>query len=192
MKNHVVIPGLMIFISQALFGIGNDFIASQRSLIPGARSIFLGGAYTALSDDPSGAYFNPSGLADLKGQSISLSGSAAYANKVVYHKAVKDQDFTEKSEGFFPSFVGGSQKWGSFGIAYALMNLDARDISQNDKFTEISTEESGARTFHRTHQEDNKLVCGGVGIGSLISGGFALGASVFYYQRSIKGTKFKL
>ena len=107
-------------------------------------------------------------------------------------QAVKDQDFTEKSEGFFPSFVGGSQKWGSFGIAYALMNLDARDISQNDKFTEISTEESGARTFHRTHQEDNKLVCGGVGIGSLISGGFALGASVFYYQRSIKASNHQM
>ena len=43
------------------------------NVLVGDRSGALGGAYTALADDPSGCYYNPAGLAFAPYQSFSAS-----------------------------------------------------------------------------------------------------------------------
>ena len=42
-----------------------------QNFLVGERAASIGGAYTALSDDASGAYYNPAGLAQLKATSAS-------------------------------------------------------------------------------------------------------------------------
>ena len=38
----------------------------------GARALGLGGAYTAISDDPSGVFYNPAGLVDVSRARLSI------------------------------------------------------------------------------------------------------------------------
>lgn len=47
----------------------------NRNLVPGARAASFGGAFTALADDPSTAFYNPAGLGDLGHDTFSLSTS---------------------------------------------------------------------------------------------------------------------
>jgi hypothetical protein len=47
----------------------------QQNYLIGERAAGLGGAYTALSDDSSGVYYNPAGLAEAVHSSLSLSAS---------------------------------------------------------------------------------------------------------------------
>src|SRR5690606_10555607 len=49
--------------------------ANYQSFVVGGRALTLGGAFTSLSDDPSGAYYNPAGIADVKETSYSVSTS---------------------------------------------------------------------------------------------------------------------
>ena len=46
-----------------------------QDFLVGGRSLGLGGAYVSLSADPSGVYFNPAGLADVKQSSLQVSTS---------------------------------------------------------------------------------------------------------------------
>ncbi len=51
----------------------------------GARSLGMGGAFTALGNDPSGMYWNPAGLADISNGSIYFEGqSLNYHNETSY------------------------------------------------------------------------------------------------------------
>jgi uncharacterized protein UPF0164 len=46
-----------------------------RPYVVGGRAAGMGGAFTALSDDGSGPYYNPGGLAFVRRSQLSLSGS---------------------------------------------------------------------------------------------------------------------
>ena len=46
-----------------------------QDFLVGGRALGLGGAYVSLSDDPSGVYFNPAGLADVRQSSLQVSTS---------------------------------------------------------------------------------------------------------------------
>jgi hypothetical protein len=51
-----------------------DFLSgSDLGMGVGARAIGMGGAFVAISDDPSATFWNPAGLTDLKGSQFSFS-----------------------------------------------------------------------------------------------------------------------
>jgi hypothetical protein len=57
----------------------------------GARSLALGGAYTALGNDPSGMYWNPAGLAGMSNGALYFeSNSLFYNNETTYVKERKN------------------------------------------------------------------------------------------------------
>ncbi|MBI3180373.1 MAG: hypothetical protein HYZ27_11970 [Deltaproteobacteria bacterium] len=46
-----------------------------QDFVVGGRAVGLGGAFTGIADDPSGLYYNPAGIVDVRGTSLQLSTS---------------------------------------------------------------------------------------------------------------------
>ncbi len=46
-----------------------------QDFVVGGRAVGLGGAFTSIADDPSGLYYNPAGIVDVRGTSLQLSTS---------------------------------------------------------------------------------------------------------------------
>lgn len=65
-----------VCLSAGLLGLAPWALASDthyQDYPLGARSLGLGGAFTALADDPSGLYFNPAGMVDIDQRSIQVT-----------------------------------------------------------------------------------------------------------------------
>ena len=106
------------------------------NLLIGQRALGLGGAFTALSDDTSGLYYNPGGLA--LQSSIELSGSinTFYLKKNTYEKVFGEKQFSESARGSVSSFFGLSKRvsvpvLGTMQVGLAFINPDAAQSDEN-------------------------------------------------------------
>jgi hypothetical protein len=160
---------------------------NQRNILLGGRPALLGGAYTALSDDPYGIYYNPAGIVSgTKKTEISVSGNAFVSGTVVYKGAVAGRDFEESYASNFPTFIGGLYRFGPLGVGYAIMSIESRETNQNDRFENLQTTEStDAKEFFRAYQSNFEQLGYGTAL-SLRINKFSLGISTFYFNRSNK------
>lgn len=105
--------------------------------IPGERAAGMGGAYTAVSDDPSGCFYNPAGIAFASARRISISVNAYNIStktfKDALHKTTGEgEDWELKSSRLIPNFFGVIQKFGPgiAGFSYAVTDSVSRDQEQ--------------------------------------------------------------
>ena len=166
----------------------NQFLANRRSILPGSRASQMGGAYTSLSEDVSGIFYNPAGMVFGKPQDISVSTNGYSERSIRYKGTVGDSDFDEKSTGLFPSLLGGSLEWKSFSFGWALITLDSQSFNQNDRFQNISTVENQASSFNITHQQTSQYQLAGTGGGIKFGKSFSIGGSLFAYRRTLEST----
>lgn len=167
-------------------------VSHQKDILPGGRAALLGGAFTAIADDPSCGHYNPAGCSFAGRNEISVSGNALKESYLTYKEAINGQDFTETSTAIFPSFVGANYNWGPFAIGYSYMMLDAKNINQNDHFDNISTEETTTQTLHRTHQEMNTLMHAGANMALRIGKRLSIGLAASYYVRDVEASDHML
>lgn len=83
---------------------------SLQKFFPGDRASGLGGAYTAVADEPSGAYYNPAGLAFAVGNELSVSVNAYHISQTVYQNVLPKttggaDDWTLRSSKLIPNFL---------------------------------------------------------------------------------------
>ncbi len=163
----------------------------DRLVLPGGRAAMLGGAYTALSNDPSGLFYNPAGIVQGAQNQVSLNTWSTNRSEVVFKEAVKGQDFTETSNTLFGGFAGGifHKKWITLG--YVIATLDKRNINQDDYFYDISDEEGQARDFTRIHQESNSYDLFGSSMAFSLGKSWSIGGAAFYYDRSIEAMDYQ-
>ena len=91
-----------------------------RPYLVGARAAGMGGAFTALADDGSGAYYNPGGLAFAEHSSVSLSGSVYGVVRGSYADIItKGQDFTYSALNIFPVTTGAVRKLSNDDVLHA-------------------------------------------------------------------------
>ncbi len=65
--------GIFLSIVGARFARADD--THYQDYLVGGRAVVLGGAFTAIADDPSGIYYNPAGIADERHSSLQVSTS---------------------------------------------------------------------------------------------------------------------
>lgn len=179
MKRNLVVVAV---VGLALSGLALADQFHYNNLLLGDRAMGLGGAYGGVSDDASGIYYNPAGLAFALSNDISGSVNLPISKKrVVYKKTVGSADFIEKSEGSFAPFAGFIQKLdqyvdglvGGFALYTTDSNLkDQDDLIQNN--TELRIER-----YHRTVNERSSTsyfpsLAAGYRISSNASIGFAI------------------
>lgn len=113
-----------------------------HNFLIGDRALGLAGSYSALSDDSSGVYYNPAGIAFAKNNDISGSANAIYTQKIVYKETIAKRDFTEKSSGAVPVFFGGLQKLdhilSGLTFAFGVFVDDSELKDQDDLITDVA------------------------------------------------------
>ena len=169
------------------FGMGGMFTANcalaniyyYNNVVSGDRAVGMGGAFTGISDDASGVIYNPAGLAFSINDSVSGSANAYYLKRSEYKNTIGSKSFVEKSNGYYPSFIGGAKKLdflseglvGAFAIYFS-------DFEFKDQDDFINNPKLGIESFHRTVNKKASTLHIAFGVGKRIFSNFSLGMSL--------------
>lgn len=141
----------------------------------GARALGMGGAFTAVADDPSTTFWNPAGLATLPDRELLLMHSERFGDLI-------DRDFIAYTQPVSWSIFGGE----SAGIGLSLIRLGIDDIPFTDHLEglldtdgdgEVSDEELRGlfnyqdEILYKSDQEFGLLLSYGEKLGSWQAGG---------------------
>ena len=172
-----VLPILVCF-SLAVESAASDY--RFEDLPVGNRAMILGGAFTALSNDPSGVYYNPAGLVDTSRANVSISAS-------LYGMGQKRIEASEESSSQFriiPGAIGGmytfdwSQGEGRSPYACALSVLSPSAVQSESLTIQEERREQGfsiRRDVYDFSQSDRYQPLGGGGVRFVIGGRLLIG-----------------
>ncbi len=156
--------------------------SNYKSVLLGDRASGMGGAFTAMYDDPSSVlYYNPAAVARVRGSSFSAAAT-------VYHKYDTDygetEDFFEAgrevNRGFFrslPSASGSILAYGSFAFGLSIL------VPDYDSFNgQVASSDENSVFLNYT--DESLWVGGGVGIN--VSRRSSIGISIYYTSRNLQ------
>ncbi len=165
--------------------------AYERLLLPGGRAALMGGAYTALSNDPVGLLYNPGGSVFSDHNEVSVNTWSAFRSEVIYQGAIRGSDFKESSQARSGGFAGGIFKHQPFTLGYVVASLDKRNINQDDYFADLSQDDGELKNFTRVHQESNAYDLLGASLGVKFGSNWGLGTLIYIYDRSIESMDYQ-
>ena len=103
-------------------------VNTYADIFPGDRAAALGGAYVALSEDGSGAYYNPAGLARVPFADVSLSVSAYQYQSLTAVDAFYGRDWTRRGGLFVPTSFGAIRRFGDVAVGLSIAVPEAYDL----------------------------------------------------------------
>ncbi len=161
--------------------------------LPGERAAGMGGAYIAVSDDPSGCFYNPAGIALASARRLSISVNAYNISTKTYKDALhkttgEGEDWELRSSRLIPNFFGVIQRFGPgiIGFSYAVTDFTSRD--QEQVFRDIRSAIPGVnidRYVINIDDVDNAYNFGpsyAIKLGDNLS----VGATLYFYHRDSK------
>lgn len=165
-----------------------------NNVLVGQRAAGLGGAYTALSDDPAGLFYNPAGIVYAQGQNLSGSANVFHGSIKRYKGVIGGNGWTRTSSSILPNFFGVIHSFGKgkLGLSYAVPDSILED--QDQVFANIPTclayNASGACTQPATmtqyvinfNNEDSTYNFG-LSYALELSEGFSTGMTLYMHQR---------
>lgn len=85
---------------------------NYNSFLIGERAAGMGGAYTAISDDPSGIYYNPAGVAFSKGGEMNVSTTGYYLEQIKIDSVsgINNYQYEGKNSDIINGFLGLTNK----------------------------------------------------------------------------------
>ncbi len=154
----------------------------------GGRAASLAGAYTAVSDDPSGAYYNPAGLGFLERDYVTISASN-YRNT---HKSYENvfgpgQGYVRASESYQPNFLGAFSKAERYTWGFSVVSQSAENFDQGDQVTE-PLGLPNVTSYRNEYTEDNTRILAGPSLGWKGGGRLAFGGTLYYLYDSTRVT----
>jgi len=108
-----------------------------NNILIGDRAAGMGGAYTAVSDDPSGLYYNPAGIVLAPGGSFSASVNAFQYTKKTYKDVLGGNGWDRISSNLLPNYFGVIQPLGTGKIGFSYAVPDSRLENQAQTFYNI-------------------------------------------------------
>ncbi len=106
-----------------------------NNIIIGDRATGMGGAYTAVSDDPSGMYYNPAGIVYSGKRNLSASVNAYHATTTTYKDVFGAGSWTRHSSALLPNFFGVTEPLGKGTIGFSYAVTDAIQENQDQVVT---------------------------------------------------------
>lgn len=157
-----------------------------RNIIVGDRASGMGGAFTAIADDPSGIFYNPSGMVYSQGTNVSASANAYHNTSKKYSNVLGGQGWERKASSLLPNFFGVVQKAGKGRLGFAYVVPDSVREDQDQVFHNIT---EGAFTVSdytlNFNNEDNTNLFG-MAYAREINKSLSWGFSLFYHHRRIQ------
>ena len=163
------------------------------NMLIGNRASGLGGAYTALSDDPAGCYYNPAGIAFSPHTSLSASVNALSLSTKTYKDAMRDTsgntlDWEQESSSLLPNFFGIVRKFGrgKLGLSYAVP--DSIQRQQKQTFNNIKSIFPGnpIQKYTININDNDKTYLFGPSYAYECSDSFTFGATLYAYYRDME------
>ena len=179
---------LLIIIGMPLTVFGDDY--HYVNILVGDRASGLGGAYTAISDDPSGCFYNPAGIAFAPHTSLSGSANAFSLSNKIYKDALEDTgggkiDWEQESFSIVPNFFGIVRKLGNGAIGFSYAVTDSIQRRQKQNFQNISSlfEDNPIDTYSININDNDETYLLGPSYAYRFSSSFSVGATVYAYYR---------
>lgn len=153
----------------------------------GDRASGLGGAYTAVSDDAAGLYYNPAGLVYGEGSNISSSINSYNQTFVTYENVLGGRyDWTRDSGTLLPNFLGVVQPLGKgrVGFSYAIPNTSLED--QDEVFYNVETSRGLAERYVINFNNEDNTYKIGPSYALALNDSLSIGATLYFHHRSLK------
>src|SRR6185369_17720659 len=151
-----------------------------NNILVGDRASGMGGAYTAVSDDPGGMYYNPAGIAYSTGKNLSASVNAYSVSNRTYKSVISGQDWKRTSSTLLPNFFGIIQPVGKFKIGFSYAVPDSNQEDQDQKF--LRPDLGATHVINFNNKNDTNLF--GPSLAAQVSDSFSLGATLYVHKRS--------
>ncbi len=152
----------------------------------GDRAAGMGGAYTAVSDDAAGLYYNPAGTAYAKGRSLSVSVNAYNYTNTDYRSALGGTDWTRTSSTLLPNFFGVVRPLGPgvVGFSYAVPDSIEEDQDQTYGGFPSSIPGVNVNEYVINLNNNDKTYLFGPSYAMEINKSLAVGATLYVHYRA--------
>lgn len=186
-KNNSIF-GKYVGVSCALFLLALGYLSPvsadqlhYKHIIVGERASGLGGAYTAVADDPSGLFYNPAGIVYAKKGNLSASVNAYHTATKTYKKALAGNiDWERTSSTFLPNFFAFTQPLGDGVVGFSYAVPDAVSESQDQTFLNPNTVWTSQTVNYNDTDLTYKL---GPSYAIEITKGLSVGATLYFHYR---------
>ena len=178
MRRNLQVAVILAFSALAATSSADEF--HYNNILIGDRASGMGGAYTAISDDPGGMYYNPAGIAYSTGKNLSASVNAYSVSNRTYKAAFGGQDWTRTSATLLPNYFGIIQPIGKFKLGFSYAVPDSNQEDQDQKFTFAGSTVTSVINFN--NQNDTNLF--GPSAALQLNDSFSIGSTLYIHKRS--------
>lgn len=151
------------------------------NLLVGDRASGMGGAYTAVSDDTAGLYYNPAGIVYSAAPSLSASANAYYQTDKTYKGGLGGMsDWNRSSSKILPNFFGILYPMGKGVVGFSYVVPDSAAEDQNQEFSSPSA--SISDFVINFNNEDNTFNMG-PSYAVKLTDSLSLGGTLYFHYR---------
>ena len=150
-------------------------------MLIGERPIGMAGAYTGVSDDPSGLFYNPAGIVYGHAPNLSASVNSWQQTNTTYQDAFGGGDWERQSSDLLPNFFGTTQPLGPLTVGFSYAVTRAVNEDQSQYFTGVPT---GDGVIDFTINVDNQDTVNKIGPSAALELADGLSAGVTLYGHS--------
>jgi long-chain fatty acid transport protein len=167
-----------------------DFEHYKNTLI-GGRAATMGGAYSAISDDASGAFYNPAGLSWAPTDSISGSANLYTMNNATYTRAIGNRDWERDNEQLSPNYFGVLKKAKKFHFAFSYAATDNYKEDQDQTYEGITEVSNSISIYNLNLHTEELTYLVGPSVSYRHSKDVSTGFSLFYHQRHYQKRQYQ-
>ncbi|BBP42459.1 OmpP1/FadL family transporter [Thiosulfativibrio zosterae] len=179
-----------ILFSSILLLISTKVYADQyhySDILIGDRAAGFSGAYTAISDDPSGLYYNPAGI--VRAPDGQLSASANAYNQTAYKYSninAGGHTWERKSNANIANFFGAFQPFGEFMVGFSIAVPDSNKASQDESFHNYEAADPNWTIQDEiiNYKEDDTTLLFGPSLAYKLNDKLSLGATLYIHVRN--------
>jgi long-subunit fatty acid transport protein len=182
-----LILGFIFFICFSSVISGDQF--HYLDIHVGERASGLAGAFSAISDDPSGAFYNPAGLAFTNKSYFSVSTNTFSYSKSTYFDVFKDAEnennnWESDAASFIPNYFGLLQDYEDFKIAFSFIIPEGNEFNQDNLIDLQYATTSNNKEYLRNYNEKTFLYLLGPSVAFEINDSWSVGGSLFLSRRT--------